>query len=94
MESLVIVLIAFVALAVLFVVFIHWKGLLTSMFLSRCFFIFGMVCAAFAIATQYGLTTQVGSQNLFADPIFYLLLGTMSLLSAVYWNTDKTNRII
>lgn len=83
-----------VAAAVLFVVMMHWKVTLNNMFLSRAFFVFGVVCGVFAITTQYGLVTQIGTQNLFADPVFYLLLGMLSMLAAVYWNTDKTNRLL
>jgi hypothetical protein len=83
-----------VAAAITFVVFLHWKGVMNNFFLSRAFFTFGMICGAFGIATQYGLTTQIGSLNLFADPVFYFLLGIVSMLAAVYWNTDKSNRIL
>lgn len=94
MDVLIWVIAILVAAAVLFVAMIHWKATLNNLFLSRGFFAFGMICGVFAVATQYGLTTQIGTQNLFADPIFYLLLGMLSMLAAVYWNTDKANRII
>gem|GEM_PF-2426662 len=83
-----------IAAAIVFGAFMHWKGTLNNFFLSRGFFVFGLINAFFAIVTQYGLTSQLGVQNLFADPVFYLLLSITSMMAAVYWNTDKTNRII
>lgn len=65
-----------------------WKVSTSS--LGRAFFWFGLVCGLFAVFTQYGLTYQVGSQTLFADPVFYLLLGGMSFLGGIYINTEKS----
>jgi hypothetical protein len=81
-------------LAIVFVVFQNWKSVLTGYFLSRLFFFFGVLCGLFGIFTQYGLTAQLGSETLFADPTFYILLGALSMLAGIYWNTDKTNRIL
>lgn len=70
----------------------NWK--LNSVFLSRVFFWFGIVCGLFGVFTQYGLSYQVENQNLFGDSTFYLLLGSLSTLAGIYWNTDKTNSIL
>ena len=61
--------------------------------LARAFFWFGLINGVFAVFTQYGLTYQVGSQSLFADPVFYLLLGGMSLLAGIFLNTEKSGSI-
>jgi hypothetical protein len=58
--------------------------------LARAFFWFGLVCGLFAVFTQYGFTYQVGSQRLFADPVFYLLLGGMSMMAGIFVNTEKS----
>lgn len=61
---------------------------------GKAFFWFGIVCGIFGVSTQYGLTYQIGTQNLFGDSTFYFLLGMLSVLLAVYLNTDKSDRLI
>lgn len=58
--------------------------------LARAFFWFGLVCGIFAVFTQYGFRYQVGSQALFADPVFYLLLGGVSMLGGIFMNTERS----
>lgn len=62
--------------------------------LAKAFFWFGLACGVLAFFTQYGFVYQVGTQQLFADPVFYLLLGSMSMLAGIFLNTDKTNRLL
>ena len=58
--------------------------------LARAFFWFGLVCGLFAVFTQYGFRYQVGNQSLFADPVFYLLLGGLSMLGGIFMNTERS----
>ncbi len=67
----------------------RWQNKFTSANLAKAFFWFGLVCGVLAMFTQYGFVNQVGTQNLFADPTFYLLLGAVSMLGGVYLNTEK-----
>lgn len=67
---------------------------LDNSLLAKVFFWFGLVCGVFGVFTQYGFSYQVGTQNLFADPVFYFLLGSLSMLGGIFLNTDRTNRLI
>lgn len=67
----------------------RWQSKFTSGNLAKAFFWFGLINGALALFTQYGFVYQVGTQNLFADPTFYLLLGITSMLGGVYLNTEK-----
>ncbi len=67
----------------------HWQSKFSSGNLARAFFWFGLVCAALAIFTQYGLAYQVGTDSLFAEPAFYLLLSMIGMLGGIYLNTEK-----
>ncbi|MBI5467080.1 MAG: hypothetical protein HY975_02590 [Candidatus Kerfeldbacteria bacterium] len=69
-----------------------WK--LNTSVLAKAFFWFGLVCGVFAVFTQYGFVYQVGTQNLFADPTFYLLLGGVGMLGGIFLNTEKTNTLL
>lgn len=82
------------AAAITFVAVLHWKGVMNNIFLSRAFFLFGLIFAAFGVITQSGVESLVGSQTMFADPMFYLQLSLISMVAAVYWNTDKSTRIL
>ncbi len=62
--------------------------------LAKAFFWFALVNGVLAFFTQYGFVYQVGTQQLFADPVFYLLLGSLSMLGGIFLNTDKTNRLL
>jgi hypothetical protein len=81
-------------LGMLFVIWYNWEGHLTSGLLSRAFFWFGIVCGLFGVITQLGDNVNVGNQTFFGDSQFYFLLGSLSMLAAIYWNTDKSNRIL
>lgn len=67
----------------------HWQSKFTKMNLAKAFFWFGLVCGVMAIFTQYGFVYQVGTQNLFADPTFFLLLASVGMLGGIYLNTEK-----
>ena len=69
-----------------------WK--LDMTVLAKVFFWFGIICAILAFFTQWGLIDQVSDLQLFADPVFYLLLGMWSMLAGILVNTDKTNRMV
>lgn len=65
-----------------------------SFALSRVFFWFGLACGVMGVFTQYGFTYQVGTQNVFGDPSFFFLLGSLSMLAGIFVNTDRANRIL
>lgn len=67
----------------------HWQAKFTNGMLAKAFFWFGMACGVLAVFTQYGFVYQVGTQNLFGDPTFYLLLAIVSMMGGVYLNTEK-----
>ena len=67
----------------------RWQSKFTNAMLAKAFFWFGLVCGVLAVFTQYGFVYQVGTQNLFADPTFYMLLGMVSMLGGIYINTEK-----
>lgn len=67
----------------------RWQNKFTSAMLGKAFFWFGLICGVLAVFTQYGFVYQVGTQNLFADPTFYMLLGMTSMLGGIYLNTEK-----
>lgn len=62
--------------------------------LSKAFFWFGLACGVFAIFTQYGVAYQVGTQKVFGDASFYLLTGALSMLAAIYLNTDSSKKLM
>lgn len=66
-----------------------WQKKFSKGNLAKAFFWFGLVCGVLAIFTQYGFVYQVGTQNLFADPTFFLLLAIVGMLGGVYLNTEK-----
>ncbi len=67
----------------------RWQSKFTSANLAKSFFWFGLILGVLAVFTQYGFVYQVGTQNLFADPTFYMLLGMLSMLGGIYINTEK-----
>ena len=67
----------------------RWQNRFSQTHLATAFFAFGLVCGALAIFTQYGAAYQVGTQDIFADATFYLLLGMLSAICAVYLKADK-----
>lgn len=67
----------------------RWQSKFSQAMLAKSFFWFGLVCGLLAVFTQYGFVYQVGTQTLFADPTFYLLLGIVGMLGGVYLNTEK-----
>lgn len=67
----------------------RWQSKFSKANLAQVFFIFGLICGALAIFTQYGAAYQVGTQDIFADANFYLYLGILSTLGAVYLKSDK-----
>lgn len=67
----------------------RWQSKFTSATLAKAFFWFAMVLGIMAVFTQYGFVYQVGTENLFADPTFYLLLAIVAMLGGVYLNTEK-----
>lgn len=67
----------------------RWQSKFTSANLAKAFFWFGIICGVMALFTQYGFVYQVGTQNLFAEPTFFLLLAIVSMLGGVYLNTEK-----
>ncbi len=69
-----------------------WK--LNTSVLAKSFFWFGLIMGVFAVFTQYGFVYQVGTQNLFAEPTFYLLIGSMSMLAGIFLNTERTNSLL
>lgn len=85
---------ALLVIGVVFVLWHNWEGHLTSNLLGRMFFWFGIICGLFGIFTQYGDTGGLGSQILFGDATFYFSLGSLAILAAIYWNTDKSNRLL
>lgn len=66
-----------------------WQKKFSKQVLAKAFFWFGLVCGVLAVFTQYGFVYQVGTQNLFAEPTFYLLLAMVAMLGGVYLNTEK-----
>lgn len=69
-----------------------WK--LNTSVLGKAFFWFGLIMGVFAVFTQYGFVYQVGTQSLFAEPTFYLLIGILSMLGGIFLNTEKTNSLL
>ena len=67
----------------------RWQNRFSQATLAKAFFTFGLLCGAFAIFTQYGNAYQVGTQDVFADASFYLYLGILSTLAAVYLKSEK-----
>jgi hypothetical protein len=67
----------------------HWQNKFTNKNLARTMFWFGLICGVLAVFTQYGFVYQVGTQSLFAEPTFYMLLGMLSILGGIYLNTEK-----
>lgn len=62
--------------------------------LAKAFFWFGLAMGVLAFFTQYGFVYQVGTQQLFADPVFYLLLGMLSMLAGIFVNTNKSDHVV
>lgn len=69
-----------------------WKFETSS--LAKAFFWFGIANGLMAFWVQYGFVNQVGTQQLFGDPVFHLLLGLLSLMAGVFLNTERTNRLL
>ncbi|MBI2984375.1 MAG: hypothetical protein HYY50_02005 [Candidatus Kerfeldbacteria bacterium] len=69
-----------------------WKYEVSS--LAKAFFWFGLVNGVLAFWVQYGFVYQTGTQQLFGDPVFHLLLGSLSMLAGVFLNTERTNRLL
>jgi hypothetical protein len=67
----------------------RWQSKFSRFTLAQVFFTFGLICGALAVFTQYGNAYQVGAQDVFADAGFYLLLGILSILGAIYLKSDK-----
>ena len=64
-----------------------WK--LDSSALGKAFYWFGLANGIMAFFAQYGFVYQVGTQQLFADPVFHLLMGNLGILAGIYLNTEK-----
>ena len=67
----------------------RWQSKFSQGMLAKSFFWFGMACAVLAFFIQNSDPLQTGSQGQFAGPIFFLLLGILSMLGGVYVNTEK-----
>ncbi len=67
----------------------RWQNKFTNAMLAKAFFWFALVNGVLAVFTQYGFVYQVGTQELFADPTFYLLLAIVAMLGGIYLNTEK-----
>lgn len=67
----------------------HWQSKFTKANLAKAFFWFALACGVMAIFTQYGFVYQVGTQDVFADPAFFLSLAVVGMLGGIYLNTEK-----
>ena len=84
-----------IVLGIVFVIWHNWEGHLTNVLLSRSFFWFGAISMIFAIFTQYAANHSIlGDQAMFGDSTFYFGVAMSALLAGIYWNTDKTNRLL
>ena len=84
-----------IVLGIIFVIWHNWEGHLTNTLLSRAFFWFGMVCLIFGIFTQYASSHNlISTQAMFGDSTFYFSVAMVGLLAGIYWNTEKSNRLL
>lgn len=66
---------------------------LTPSFLAKVFFWFGMICGLFAVVIQYSISVQSGTAQVFGDPMFFLGLGSLSMLAGIYLQSDKSKKL-
>ncbi len=69
-----------------------WKFDLAA--LGKAFFWFGLANGLIAFWVQYGFVYQTGTQQLFGDPVFHLLLAMVGMLAGIFVNTERTNRLM
>ena len=84
------ILVAIIIVAgVVFTMTHQWQKKFNNAVLAKSFYWFALINGVLAIFTQYGFVYQVGTQDIFAEPTFYFLLGMLSMLGGIYLNTER-----